>query len=48
MWDEERCGQLRGRLEALADPKYREFHSRIVPGIGQLYGVRMPQLKLLA
>lgn len=48
MWDEERCGQLRSRLEALADPKYREFHSRIVPGIGQLYGVRMPQLKLLA
>lgn len=48
MWDEERCERLRSRLESLADPKYRDFHSRIVPGIGPLYGVRMPRLRLLA
>lgn len=48
MWTEEKNRQLAERLEALSDAKYREFHSRIVPGIGPLYGVRMPRLKELA
>lgn len=30
------------------DPKYREFHQRLVPTVGNLMGVRMPVLKKLA
>lgn len=48
MWDKKRCEGLRAELEALSDEEYCKFHSRIVPGIGWLYGVRMPKLKLIA
>ena len=35
-------------LKSLADEKYRLFHSRLVPNIDQIIGVRMPDLKALA
>ena len=40
---------LMERLEALADPKYREFSESLIPGSsGKSLGVRMPQLRALA
>ena len=40
---------LMERLEALADPKYREYSESLIPGSsGKSLGVRMPQLRALA
>ena len=39
---------LLAELEALADPKYRDFHQGLVPGTEIAYGVRVPQLRQLA
>ena len=36
------------RLFAVADAKYKEFHSRLVPGSRPIIGVRLPQLRALA
>jgi len=36
------------RLFAAADAKYKEFHSRLVPGSRPIIGVRLPQLRALA
>lgn len=40
--------ESRKRLEGLADEAYREFHSGLVPGKGNILGVRMPKLRKLA
>ncbi|MBP5233809.1 MAG: DNA alkylation repair protein, partial [Planctomycetes bacterium] len=37
-----------GRLAAMADPRYREFHRRITPGIHDFLGVRVPGVRALA
>lgn len=40
--------EIRDRLEGLADPAYREFHMRLVPGLTDMLGVRSPALRALA
>lgn len=37
--------RTRRELEAIADPEYREFHSRLLPGITGILGVRTPMLR---
>lgn len=39
---------VRIRLEELSDPEYREFHSRLLPGITGIMGVRTPELRGIA
>ena len=39
---------IREKLEAAADPAYREFHSRLLPGTEGILGVRTPDLRRLA
>lgn len=39
---------IRKKLEASADLKYREFHSSLVPGADNILGVRIPQLRKMA
>ena len=39
---------VRIRLEELSDPEYREFHSRLLPGITGIMGVRTPVLRGIA
>lgn len=39
---------IKNELQELADPKYKEFHSRLVPGIDGFMGVRVPALRKLA
>lgn len=36
------------RLRAAADPQYREFHIRLLPGTEGIMGVRTPELRKLA
>ena len=36
------------RLEAMADPAYRDFTGSLTPGSGAMLGVRLPQLRALA
>lgn len=40
--------KVRGRLLELADPEYRDFHSRLLPGVDNVLGVRVPMLRQLA
>lgn len=40
--------QIRERLRMEADPGYREFHSRLLPGITGILGVRTPKLRSLS
>ena len=40
--------QYRTRLNGLTDPKYREFHRRLLPGVEGVLGVRTPELRRLA
>ncbi|MBQ7029955.1 MAG: DNA alkylation repair protein [Thermoguttaceae bacterium] len=39
---------VRRRLEALAEPDYRAFVSKLLPGVDRLLGVRVPTLRSLA
>lgn len=39
---------LRALLEGLADSEYREFSSRLLPGVENILGVRLDQLRKLA
>ena len=39
--------ELHQLLQSLCDPKYREFHAALVPGLEDFYGVRAPVLKKL-
>ena len=36
------------RLLELKDEKYRKFHSALVPGIDNVLGVRVPELRKIA
>ena len=40
--------ETRKRLKGLADEKYRKFHSGLCPGIDNIMGVRVPDLKKIA
>ena len=39
---------LTERLMELSDPKYRDFHSKLLPGTDNVLGVRTPDLRKLA
>lgn len=39
---------LSEQLVALADPAYRDFNARLIPGAGEMLGVRIPRLRQLA
>ncbi|MDE5852172.1 MAG: DNA alkylation repair protein, partial [Alistipes sp.] len=39
---------LRTRLLALGDPAYGRFNAKLLPGVTDIIGVRMPQLRRLA
>ena len=39
---------VRIKLEESSDPEYREFHSRLLPGITGIMGVRTPELRGIA
>ena len=34
-------------LREMADPAYRDFNARIIPGAGEMLGIRIPQLELI-
>ena len=36
------------RFAALADPKYKAFHERLIPGVSTAYGVRVPAIRAIA
>lgn len=36
------------RFEALADPKFKKFNESLIPGTVTAYGVRVPQVRLIA
>ena len=40
--------ELQARLRALAEPDYQAFASRLLPGVDNLLGVRIPHLRKLA
>ena len=40
--------EIKKELEALADKKYKEFHTALLPGTNNILGVRIPQLRILA
>lgn len=40
--------KIRKELQTLADIKYKEFHSSLLPGTKNILGVRIPQLRKLA
>lgn len=40
--------EIKEQLEALADEKYKTFHSALLPGTENVLGVRIPQLRSLA
>lgn len=35
-------------LLGMADPAYRDFNARIIPGTGEMLGIRIPQLRQMA
>ena len=37
--------KIKNKLLELADPKYKEFHSGLCPGIKNIIGVRVPVLR---
>ena len=39
---------LREQLLEMADPGYRDFHAALVPGIGNIIGIRLPLLRGIA
>lgn len=46
---EEELRKVEDCLREMADEKYREFHSRLIPGVETIfYGVRVPALRKLA
>ncbi|MBC8569323.1 DNA alkylation repair protein [Zongyangia hominis] len=40
--------QIRERLLALSEPDFQRFTSRLLPGVGNILGVRLPALRRLA
>ena len=43
-----RLENLRETLLGMADPAYRDFNARIIPGAGEMLGIRIPQLRQMA
>lgn len=41
---EERNAQIRTQLEQLAEPEFRQFTEKMLPGTGNILGVRLPLL----
>lgn len=39
---------LREQLLEMADPGYRDFHAALVPGVGNIIGIRLPLLRGIA
>lgn len=39
---------IRNELQKWADPSYKEFHQKLVPGLTTMMGVRMPRLREIA
>lgn len=39
---------IQNLLQPYIDPDYREFHSRLLPGVPDILGVRVPQLRQVA
>ena len=37
---------LRNKLNELVDEEYKKFHSGLCPGINDILGVRLPQLRI--
>lgn len=44
----EQLSEIRKRLGEMAEPTYRDFVARLIPGESQLLGVRLPALRKLA
>ncbi|MGI6254103.1 MAG: DNA alkylation repair protein [Acutalibacter sp.] len=40
--------ELVRELESLADPAYKEFNDKLLPGVDTAYGIRLPQLRQLS
>lgn len=40
--------EVREKIHTLSDETYRQFHSKLLPGVERITGVRMPQLRSLA
>ena len=40
--------EIRNELTVLSDPDYQAFHSRLLPGIDNIMGVRVPALRKMA
>lgn len=40
--------EIRKRLEEWADLQYKDFHASLLPGVDNILGVRIPQLRALA
>ncbi len=40
--------RVREQLEQMAEPDYKEFNGKLLPGISNILGVRLPKLRVLA
>lgn len=47
-WNTETYGQFMDYLNRCADEKYRAFHSRLVPTVEKLLGIRVPVMRSIA
>lgn len=45
---QEHLEALKRELESLADPAYKAFNEKLLPGVETAYGIRMPALRALA
>ncbi len=48
LWDEEAFAELRAYMESVAEEDYRKFQMGLMPGEGELLGVRVPLLRDMA
>ena len=47
-WSQEDYDDFRMYLQSLADEKYKEFSSKLIPGTPHFYGIRTPKLREIA
>lgn len=40
--------EIRGQIEVLAEPQYQTFTSKLLPGVSNILGVRLPNLRKIA
>ena len=45
---ENRLGKIHRKIAELSEDKYREFNKKLLPGIEDVAGVRLPALRKLA